>query len=147
MSDVLVAEKLTPSLDEVPQYESSYKEGDIGELRVYLQDNLTEEQVRLIEHEIIDQGVILIAPITQDSRILIIHFRKAIAPLIIIVGAISAIGTGILGWQMWKGTKYGIPIWAWGVLAGGILVYLLSSNTGKKAMSYGITYATKGAIR
>ena len=147
MSEVLVAEQVTSNLNEVPQYESSYKEGDTGELRLYLSQDLTQIQIDDLEKDIVSKGVILTKPITQDARVLIISFQKAIAPLLIIAGSVGIIAIGILGWQIWKSTSYGVPVWVWGLIIGGIIIYAISGESSRQARSYGKRYLAKGLIR
>lgn len=72
-------------------------------------------------------------------------------PLIIIASVVGVIGAGLLGWQIWKSTALGIPVWLWGVGALGLLVLFLGSNTGKQATqaagSITKVYLTKGLLK
>lgn len=71
--------------------------------------------------------------------------------LLIIAGVVAAAGTAVLGWQIWKSTTLGVPLWVWGVGGIALLVLFFSSETGKKATDLGITagkiYITKGALK
>lgn len=133
----LIGENLSSGLSSLPGYEAYYKEGDIGELRLYVSQPLSDETIEQLESEIISKGVYLTEPIAQDARVVIIKFKKTIAPLLIIAGAIAAIGVGLLGWQIFKLTALGVPIWAW-IVGGGALLYLVLRKPVRKAAPYAI---------
>ena len=130
MSEVLVAEQLTNNLDEVPQYESKFNEGDTGELRLFLQSDITQTQVNEIEWDIISKGVILVDHVVQDARMLIIRFQKAIEPLYLISSSIGLIVNMLVGWQIYKTSGVAIPSWLWLVSAGVLLIALGSIRKG-----------------
>ena len=135
---MIVAEKIGNDVSSLSEYEKYFAEGDTGELRVYLDRTLYQDEIEQLEQEIQSQGVI--AFVTQDARMLIIKFRKALAPLVIIaaaVAAISAAGAGVVGWQIFKTTKMGVPLWAW-IVGGAALAYLLLREPVKKAAPYAI---------
>ena len=145
----LVGERIG-NLSNLSDYEVYFGEGDNGELRVYLQRPLYQDEIDKLENEICSQGVVLTAPITQDARILVIKFQKAIAPLLIIGGAIAAIVAGVTGWQIFRTTQMGVPLWVWGV--GGIaLLYLLFRKPARKAgglaIQAGKVYVTRKALK
>ena len=125
----LIGENLGQDLSTLKDYESYFNEGDIGELRLYVDNSLNQEDINQLEQDICNQGVILTAPIAQDARVVLIRFQKAIAPLLIIGGVVAAIIVGILGWQLLKTTVSGIPAWAW--LLGGALIYYTVSRRKK----------------
>ena len=133
----LVGENISNDLSTLPKYEAYFGEGDTGELRLYVSEFLTDNAIQQLEDEIIAKGVVLTEPITQDARIVVIKFKKMIAPLLIIVGAVVAIGAGILGWQVFKTTQMGVPIWVW-VVGGSALLYLLLREPVKAATPYAI---------
>ena len=114
----LVAESLSGNLDTLASYEP-FNEGDTGELRVYLEKTLSQEEIVKLETKICNQGAILTEPLVQDARILVIKFKKAIAPLPIIAGVLA--GIAVLGWQLFSETTP-IPLWAW-VLGGFVIGY------------------------
>ncbi len=150
----LVGESLSSDLTDLSQYETQYSEGDTGEVRVYLDRQLTDEALRSIENNIRSQGVVLTGPVTQDVRVLVIPFKKAIAPLAIIaivVGAVALVGSTILGWQIFKSVKAGVPLWVWGVGGAALLYLILSSKPAKAAGGLAITagkvYVTKGMLQ
>jgi len=126
--NVLVAEQLTNNFDEVPQYESKFAEGDTGELHIYLQNDLNEEQIDILQQDILSKGVVLTAPIVQDARILIIKFKKALAPLSIIASSMSLVASTLVGWQIYKTSGTAIPNWLWFALGGVILVTIAAST-------------------
>jgi len=109
-----------PSISDLSQYEALFKEGEKGELRLYVERSLNQEELDCLAQEILDQGVTLTAPITQDARIVSIKFQKQIAPLLIIGGVIVALVIGVTGWQLFKESVSVIPVWLW--LAGGITI-------------------------
>ena len=118
----LVGEGLS-GLTGLSSYEAYFSEGDSGELRFYLDRSLYQDKIDQLETEILGQGVVLTAPIAQDAGMLIIKFQKAIAPLLIIGGAIVAVVGSVVGWQLLKPETLGLPLWAW---VGGIgLLYIM----------------------
>lgn len=130
MSDVLVAEQLTQSLGEVPQYESKFSEGDTGELRLYLTQDLSQIQIDNLESDIIGKGIVLTNSVVQDARILIISFKKAMPPLSEIKESISKIGGQfIIGWQLFKDEKWGMPLWAWALIGGALIYSIIKSRS------------------
>jgi hypothetical protein len=145
----LVAENLTSDIGSISTYESKYNEGDTGELRVYVSQPLSEYQVQEIEKNILSQGVVLTSPVQYGNGMLIVNFQKAIAPLLIIGGIIAAIVAGVVGWQIFKTTQMGVPIWVWCIGGVAILYLLLRSEPAKKAGGLAISasklYLTKGA--
>ena len=125
----LVAEGLSNNIS-LDRYETLYREGDTGELRAYLERPLYQEEIEDLQSSITGQGVTLTAPVEQDARILMIKFRKAVAPLLIIGLAVTAI-VAIVGWQLFKSVTPGIPLWVW-VITGMTVAYV--STRKKKFM-------------
>ena len=117
----LVAESLGPDMTSLDKYESYYGEGSKGELRVYMNRELTQNEMSYVGDEIIRQGVC--GSISQGARILFVSFEKRVAPLLIIATIIGATISGILGWQLFK--EVGVPAWAW-MVGGCALAYLIS---------------------
>ena len=117
----LIAESLSSNIL-LEKYETFYKEGDTGELRVYLQRPLCQEELDDLQSSIIGQGVVLTVPVEQDARVLMIKFRKTIAPLPIIGLALVAIP--IIGWQLFKSASFSIPSWVW-VIVGMTVAYVI----------------------
>ena len=135
MIRTIVAEELNEDIQNIASFEKKYSEGDIGELKVYLQYPISDDTVTQLENGIKSKGVVLTDPIKTDSRVLIIHFKKAVEPLNIISSSLSNLGIQIVGWQLFKDTisknVLGMPMWAWGI--GGLLaVIILLSMTKDK---------------
>ena len=119
----LIGEELD-KIDGLSKYEYRFREGDTGELRLYVKQSLSQEDIERLESEIRSQGVVLTAPIVQDARVIVIKFQKAIAPLLIIAGVVGTVVVGLIGWQLFK-DGLGLPLWAW--IAGGVVaIYALS---------------------
>jgi len=149
----LIGEYLGQDLSSLPNYEVYYGEGDRGEVRFYVDRMLSEEKIQELQDRILNEGVVLTEPIQQNSRIISIKFEKRLAPLAIIaivVGGIVAIGAGLLGWQIWKTTQMGVPLWVW-LVGGGALLYLLLRKPVRKAaplaIEAGKVYVTKKALQ
>jgi len=131
----LIAEQLNGDLSSIANSESRFAEHDTGEVRIYLENNASQSTIDELQGMILSQGVVLTGPIVQDANMIIIPFQKAIAPLLIIGGAIAAIIVGITGWQIFKMTTAGIPLWAI-IVGGGALAYLLFNRPAKKAAPF-----------
>ena len=149
----LVGERLSNNLAELPEYEDLFAEGSRGELRLYVNQPLSEYQLGQMENELLNQGVTLTEPISQIARVVSIKFEKRLAPLAIIaivVGAIVAIGAALLGWQIWKTTTAGVPSWVWVVGIGAVLYLIFTSKPAKEAgglaIQAGKVYLTKKAL-
>ena len=147
----LVAEELSSDLSSLQNYEVFFNEGDTGELRLYLSDELYQGDIIELENMITEQGVILTEPIRQYARILSIKFKKEIAPLLIIVGAVVVVVGGLLGWQIFKTTQLGVPLWVWAVCGIAIIYLITTSEPAKKAgglaIQAGKVYVAKGALK
>jgi len=144
MGMLLVAEG--PTMTGVAEYETMYQEGDKGELRLYLNQELGQTLINEMEQKIRSQGVVLTSPIMQESRIIVIRFQKAMIPLAIIGTAVTGLGASLVGMQLFKIEPLGIPIWAW-VVGGVALTYLIfRSGPGKAVVSAGKRYATHGVL-
>ena len=147
----LIGEHLGEDLSTLGSYETYFGEGDKGEVRFYLSEPLTDSQIEEIESELCRQEVVLTGPIVQDAKIVYIKFQKAIAPLIIIAAIVGAIGTGLVGWQIFSTAKLGVPVWAW-VIGGGALLYLLlrtkpAKAAGGLAIQAGKVYVGKKLVK
>jgi len=128
----LIAQGL--NVAEMERAESLLTEGDAGEVRLYLSQEPTQQQLQSLQDGLLERGVILTEPIAYDARILSIRFVKGIAPLIVIglvVGGIGTLLAGITGWQVFRMTRAGIPLWVIGV-GGAALLYLLVLRPAKE---------------
>ena len=117
-------------INELPQYESTLEELDKGEVRFYLDHPVSEDVLRSIEEDITSQGVILTGPILQDAGMIIVPFQKALAPLLIIAGAVAAgivVFAGVLGWQLFSWMSQ-VPWWAWFLVGFGTLFVLVGGS-------------------
>lgn len=139
----LVAESLSGNITELGAYEEQFAELDTGEVRIYVDQELSETELCYIEGDILAQGVVLTDYIVQDGGVIVIKFRKELAPLVII-GIIAATGIGgIVGWQLfkdkitgWLAAPFGVPWWVW-ILGTGSVVALYFMTRGKEAVSGG----------
>ena len=139
----LVAESLNSTLDGLSNYETCFKEGDTGEIRIYLNRTLTPSELQWIQDKILEQGVVLTEPVSQVARIVYVRFVKRIAPLLIIGGVVAAVFAGITGWQVFKFTEAGIPLWVL-LLGGGALAYILFRKPAERTARI---YLTRGIRR
>lgn len=136
MNQILVAQGFG-SPEEIGLYDDYFEENDEGEVRFFLNHTLTPDELAFLQNEILASGVTLTGPITQSEGIVFIPFRKEIAPLLIIggiVGAIALAGGGILGWEIFKATKAGVPIWVW-IIGGLAVLYLFFSSETTKTVA------------
>lgn len=110
-------------LNDLAQYEGLLSEGDKGEVRIYLSQDLSLETVTQLQNNLLAQGVVLTAPLRQENRILIIPFQKAVFPLLPIVIVAGGIISLVLGWQIFQEVTK-IPTMAWVVGLGivGLLI-------------------------
>ena len=139
-------------LQELNEAEKLLNEFDKGEAHFYTDRSLSGEEISMIEQNIIETGVHLTGPVRQDARILVVEFQKRIAPLVLIGGAVAtviAVGAGLVGWQIFKTVKYGVPLWVW-IVGGGLLTYLIFSSkpakqAGGVAIQAGKVYVTRKA--
>jgi len=128
----LIAESIEPKVVNLSTFEKKFAEGDKGELRFYLSRDLTDEEIEDMTSRITAKGVVLTAPITQDARVLIVQFQKAVEPLQPIYDTVASFGVGMIGWQLFSDklntTYYGIPVWGYGIGIVSIIVltYLIS---------------------
>ena len=149
----LIGEHLGQDLSSLPNYETYYAEGDRGEVRFYVERQLSEETIQELQDRILNEGVVLTEPIEQIARIISIKFEKRLAPLAIIaivVGGIVVVVGGLLGWQIFKTVQMGVPLWVWFVV-GGALAYLIftskpAKEAGGLAIKAGKVYITKKAL-
>ena len=104
-------------------------EGQEGDLRVYLEEDLSLEQLQVLQESMLSQGLVLTSPLVQVSRILSVHFRKKVDPMLIMVSSFSQVAVGILGWQLLASSS--TPTWAW--MGAGIAgLWFLSWYQGRK---------------
>ena len=131
------------------------REGEEGEIRVYLSEQLSRDELRVIQDELLRQGVVLTSSVYVVSNVLVIPFRKEFDPLGTIKTVLDFITTPFqIAWQIIKTTS-SIPWWAW--IGGiGIGAYLLLSSetlqeevreTKRVARQAAMAYVTKGVLK
>lgn len=113
---MIVAEKLGNDLSSLPNYDNYYKQGESGELVVYVQRPLDYEELEQLETRVIEKGIDL-QYVKQDAKMLVIGFRRQSFPLAILAGALAVLTGIILGWQLFKTVT--VPTWVW--VAGGVV--------------------------
>ena len=148
MGYTLVDEKLNSTdITELVGIEQVFNEGDTGEMRVFVDGYLRDEEIAFLQYKIQSQGVVLTEPIFQDSGMVVIRFRKQIAPLLIIGGAVVAIIGSLLGWQIYRTTVAGVSLWVWAIIGGALLYWAVTSEPAKQAgglaIQAGTVYVTK----
>ena len=124
-------------INELAVYEDLFLEGERGELRLYLAAPLLQDEINALEEQILARGVTLTAPVTQNGAFLSIRFQKAIAPLLILVGALASLGiSGIIAWSLFRE-------WFQETLTG-LIVPLGLITIGGLALVLGLYYGAKG---
>jgi len=132
---MLVATGDASSLANLGQYENKFNEGDYGRLDLELSSSVAADIIGWLDEKLDTAGV----PehkVTVVGRTIQIHFKKEIAPLVIIAAAIAAVfllwGL-IVAWQLWNmspaaavWTILGIPVLIVAIVIGAIIliVYL-----------------------
>ena len=134
----LVAESLEGhALIDLANYNRFYNEGDTGKVSIFMDSDLTDEEIIDIENAIRSEGVVLTGPIQQDARMLVVPFRVAMWPLAVIGGIVATVG-GVIGWQLfkdrvtsWLAAPFGVPIWVWILGAASVVaLYFTRGKTG-----------------
>ncbi len=130
---VIVDQRLSSNIQDIANFEGKFSEGDVGELRLYLTENLTDEQLKQLTSDIQKRGCTLTELIKQDAKVLVIHFVKLSNPLIAITDSLASQGIKTVGWQIIKDTMnvklLGLPLWLWGIGGIGIIsMVMLSRN-------------------
>lgn len=129
----LIGENIGTDIVKLADVEPLLNEGDTGEMRAFVDGYLRDEELAFLQYKIQSQGVVLTEPIFQDSGMVVIRFRKMIAPLLIIGGAVIAVVGGLLGWQIFKTTVAGVSLWVWAIVGGALLYYMMTSEPVKQA--------------
>ena len=112
------------NISDLPKSENEFAEGDEGEVRLYLTENISEEQLQKLQDDILEKRVKLTEEIKQDARIVVIKFRKEILALgTIAIAALVIVGL-IIAWQLLKAAA-AIPIWVWALGGIGLGIWLL----------------------
>ncbi len=107
-----------------------FKVGEEGEVRFYVNTQLSPEDILKLQSELISSGITPIS-IVQDDTILSIKFKK------------TATGIGSVWSNMWSYIQapfqifkaaISIPWWVWGLGAVGIVYLILRSEKGRAAV-------------
>ncbi len=124
---VIVDQKLNNNTTDITVLENKFITGDVGELRLYLSQDMTDDELKSLEDNIKSKGGILTEPIKEDARTLVIKFQKASDPLVLITDTLSSLGINFSAWQLIKSgtnsTVSSIPTWLW--VAGGLSLLLI----------------------
>jgi hypothetical protein len=128
------------------ELDPKFKEGDKGELRLYVNGPTPQIELDQIQQNLLESGVVLTQPVMQQGDIIFIRFVKgepvattqgigaiAIGPVAIIalvVGGVAAIWGSVAGWQLIKDVK-AIPSIVW-VGLGGLLLWLVARDLPKR---------------
>ena len=94
--------------------------GNTYELRLYLESELTTDEVQWFEAKLREGGLDLTEPIKYDAKILVIRFRCDLNSAKTIDSV--DLPVGVLDWQLFEEEKM---IWPWFIL-GGAVFYLVS---------------------
>lgn len=120
MADTLVATGTSSSsLADLGQYENRFKEGDYGRLDIELISPVVASALAWLDSKL-DAAGVPEKKVVVVGRTVQIRFKKAVAPLALIVGALAAvilIWGLIVGWKLWKLSAaavawlvFGIPV-------------------------------------
>ena len=80
---ILVAEHFGKDLSTLPHHIDLFKEEEKGEVRIYLEEPLIQEEVDKVRQDLPSMTVI------QDARILLIEFKRNSDPLSLIVASVG----------------------------------------------------------
>jgi len=90
------------NIESLLQYDNIFTKGTKGELRLYLKDEISQEQVQQFQNEISIGNVHLLESIGYVSKVMVIKFEKGIDTFLIIAGTAGLLGMSIVGWQLFK---------------------------------------------
>ena len=131
ISGTIIGQSLKGDLSGIGECERYLNEGDIGEVRIYLKNEASQEQLQQIEKDILLQGVTLNGHVTEIVNCVIVPFIKKSSPL----AAIASVGTDltnndIIGWQIIKTSLSTVPTWVW--WAGGLGIFAITMTALRK---------------
>ena len=113
----IIGQSLTNNIASIAEYEKYLSEGDIGDVRIYLNHEATQSQLQAIEDSILLQGVTLNGHVYQIANCVIIPYVKLQSPLSAISSSLGDLND-VVGWQIIKAGIDSVPTWVW--WAGGI---------------------------
>jgi hypothetical protein len=105
---VVVAEGLGTDMQAAVEAESRLKDGDLVELRLYVDKAPTPAELAGMTTELLAQGVTLSEPLAYDSGVLVLRYAKAPTPatgeigfaFAIVAPIVLTVIGGIFAWQM-----------------------------------------------
>ena len=121
----IIGQSLTSNIAHIADYERYLNEGDIGDVRVYLNYEATQSQLQSIEDTILSQGVTLNGHVYQIANCVIIPYVKMQAPLPVISNSLGDLN-GVVGWQIIQMGIDSVPMWIWWVGGVGITALILT---------------------
>ena len=122
---IVIGQSLTPDITSIADYEKYLNEGDIGDVRIYLNHEATQSQLQSIEDTILSQGVTLNGHVYQVANCVIIPYVKLQEPLSVISNSLGDLND-VVGWQIIKVGIDSVPVWIWWVGGVGIAALLLA---------------------
>ena len=138
---MIVAEKLDNDIGSLPLQGVNYREGESGELHLYLLRPLYQDELDQLGAIILESEAD-VEYIKQDASMLVIRFRKGFDPLAIMATAVSTITSILVAWQLVKDSDNPVPSWIW-LAVGGITAALIVTlvwqrkKSGKKLLKKG----------
>jgi hypothetical protein len=133
----LVAENVTSNISELAIHEDLFNEFDRGEVRIFVSEPMSAAQITALENAILAEGAFLTAPIVQEANMIIIKAEKRIGFLMVISLVAGAVIVGMVGYQIYKASTWGIPGWVWLVGAGVVGYLFLRSKAGQAVIVSG----------
>jgi len=100
----VIAEGTANDITALGNYEGSFEEGSRGYLQVDLKSSVAADVMSWLDDALEKAGVPE-KKLEVSGNSLLIHFKKEIAPLVLIAGAIAAcilIAGLIIAWKLWK---------------------------------------------
>ena len=100
----IIAEGTANDINALGNYEGSFEEGSRGYLQVDLRSEIVADAIGWLDNALDNAGVPE-RKVEVSGNSLLIHFKKEIAPLVLIAGAIAAcifIAGLIIAWKLWK---------------------------------------------
>jgi hypothetical protein len=143
MAFQVVAEGPASDTTALEAAESTLKDGDQVELRIYTNSIPTAQQLADIQTDVLNAGFLLQGNVTYDSGIIVIRYLKSTTPAssgigqfqipfmaAAIIGLVSIIGVGIFAWQMAKNVGKAItnPLLIIGVIAVIVGYFMIKKN-------------------
>jgi len=113
----VIAEHIGNDITGLTDSASLFKLNEEGELRLYLN--------RLLSQEELDDLAVTIGKLKQDACVLPISFRYTNSTFGTIIEAIDTViipEDVMIGWQLLKEQKKGFPVWGWVILGAGLVV-------------------------